>query len=95
MEKCLQSLNQTALISKVFVLQGRSCAQIAGNFKGFSKLIYFLFFKLFKIEKIEFEWLCVFIEPCGTFHWHGLQSPGSGVQGLGPGPTAPRPSFGI
>ena len=62
MDKCLQ----TVLISKVFVLQGRGCAQIAGNFKGFPKLINFLFFKLFEIEKIRFEWLCVFIEPSGS-----------------------------
>ena len=62
MDKCLQ----TALISKVFVLQGRGCAQIAGNFKGFPKLINFLFFELFEIEKIGFEWLCVFIEPSGN-----------------------------
>ena len=61
MDKCLQP----ALISKVFVLQGRGCAQIAGNFKGFSKLINFLFFELFEIEKIGFEWQCVFIEPSG------------------------------
>ena len=47
------------------MLQGRGCAQIAGNFKGFLKLIYFLFFKLFEIEKIGFEWQCVFIEPGG------------------------------
>ena len=63
MDKCLQ----TALISKVFVLQGRGCAQIAGNFKGFLKLINFLFFELFEIEKIGFEWLCVFIEPSGRW----------------------------
>ena len=55
----------TTLISKVFVLQGRGCAQIAGNFKGFLKLINFLFFELFEIEKIGFEWQCVFIEPSG------------------------------
>ena len=62
MDKCLQA----ALISKVSVQQGRGCAQIAGNFMGFPKLINFLFFKLFDIEKIGFEWLCVFIEPSGT-----------------------------
>ena len=62
MDKCLQ----TTPISKVFVLQGRGCAQIAGNFKGFPKLINFLFFELFEIEKMGFEWQCVFIEPSGT-----------------------------
>jgi len=51
MDICLQ----TALISKVFVLQGRGCAQIAGNFKGFLKLINFLFFELFETEKKRFE----------------------------------------
>ena len=62
MDKCLQ----TALISKVFMLQGRGFAQIARNFKVFPKLINFLFFELFKIEKVGFAWLCVFIEPSGT-----------------------------
>ena len=61
MDKCLQ----TALTSKVFVLQGRGCAQIAENFKGFLKLINFLFFELFDLEKIGFEWQCIFIEPSG------------------------------
>ena len=46
--------------------QGCGCAQIAGNFKGFPKLIDFLFFELFEIEKMGFEWQCVFIEPSGT-----------------------------
>jgi len=64
MNKCLH----TALISKVFVQQGRGCAQTAGNFKGFLKLINFLFFELFKVGKICFERLCVFIEPSGTNH---------------------------
>ena len=50
------------------MLQGRGCAQIAGNFKGFLKLINFLFFELFEIEKIGFEWLCVFIEPSGSHY---------------------------
>ena len=45
----------TALIFKVFVLQGRGCAQIVGNFKGLAKLVNFLFFELFEIEKIGFE----------------------------------------
>ena len=49
------------------MLQGRGCAQIAGNFKGFPKLINFLFFELFEIEKIGFEWQCVFIEPSGRW----------------------------
>ena len=53
------------------MLQGRGCAQIAGNFKGFPKLINFLFFELFEIEKIGFEWQCVFIEPSGS--WQAFQ----------------------
>ena len=61
MDKCLQ----TAVIPKVFVLQGRGCAQSTGNFKGFPKLIIFLFFELFEIEKIGLEWRCVFIELSG------------------------------
>ena len=48
------------------MLQSRGCAQIAGDFKGFPKFINFLFFELFVIEKMGFEWLCVFIEPSGT-----------------------------
>jgi len=48
------------------VLQGRGCAQIAGNFKGFPMLINFLFLELFEIEQIGFEWQCVFIEPSGS-----------------------------
>ena len=57
------------LISKVFALQGRGCAQIAGNFKGYPKLINFLFLEFFEIEKIRFEWLCVFIKPFFTPNW--------------------------